>query len=143
MKLDKTIQRIDQTKATKAATIKTMLHAGLMASIITAILVHRHHLATRPQEGAEREVAPLHQMQVARVLYKHADTIAFAMELDEAGEHDKADVAWQLAADKLNRNATDPNWRRRPSTLDKLRGTKQSPPRKVAKRASHAKAILK
>lgn len=49
MKLDKSIQRKDQTKATKAATIKTMLYAGFIASSITAILVHRHHLATHPE----------------------------------------------------------------------------------------------
>lgn len=143
MKLDKTIQRLDQTKATKAATIRTMLHAGLLASIITAILVHRHHINTRPKPGTERTEAPLHPMQVARVLYKHADTIAYAMELEEWGQEEKAAIAWQLAVDKINKNARDPNWRRRPSTLDKLRGTKQSPPRKAAKRASHAKAVLK
>jgi hypothetical protein len=57
MKLDKTIQRIDQTKATKAATIKTMLHAGLLASNITTTLLHRHHLATRSKKGANRKVA--------------------------------------------------------------------------------------
>lgn len=143
MKLDKSIQRLDQTKGTKAATIKTMLHAGLLASIITAILVHRHHLATRPKKGEERTAAPLHPMQVARVLYKHADTIAYAMEMEEWGKHEEAAFAWKFAVDKINKNAADPNWRRRPSTLDKLRGSKQSPPRKVAKRASHPKAILK
>lgn len=143
MKLDKTIQRIDQAKAIKAETVRTLLHAGLMASTITAILVHRHHLATRPRKGANRNVAPLHPMQVARALFQHASTIAFAMELDEWGEHSKAEFAWQLAADKINKIGADPNWRRRPSTLDKLRGTRQSPPRKAAKRASQAKAILK
>lgn len=143
MKLDKTIQRLDQTKGTKPATIKIMLHAGLLASIINAILVHKHHLATRPKRGASRSVAPLHPMQVARALYQHATTIAYAMEMDEWGEQDKAQFAWQLAAEKINKNGADPNWRRRPSTLDKLRGTKQSPPRKAVKRASHAKAVLK
>lgn len=143
MKLDKSIQRIDQTKATKAASIKAMRHAGLMASIITAILVHRHHLATRPKQGASRKTAPLHPMQVARVLYKHADTIAYAMELEEWGKHEEAAFAWQLAADKINKNATDPNWQRRPSTLDILRGTKQSPPKKSAKPASQPKVVLK
>jgi hypothetical protein len=64
IKLGKCINRLLQTRGTNA---KTMRHAGMTASIITAIQVNRHHPATRPRMGAVREVAPLHPMQVARV----------------------------------------------------------------------------
>lgn len=142
-KLDKSVHQLDETAATKATSVRTMLHAGLMASVITAIVVHRHHLATRPKAGAQREVAPLHPMQVARVLHKQSELIAYALELDAWGETEKACQTWEYIAMKLNKNAVDPNWRRRPSTLDRVRGTKPTPPRKRAARASHAKAILK
>ena len=129
--------------ATRECSVKTMLHASLLASTITTIAVHAHHLKTRPEVGKTRKVAPLHPMQVARVFARFAELIALAMEMDEAGQREKATDAWDWLAQSINRKAEDPNWRRRPSTLDILRGTKQSPPRKVAKRASHAKAILK
>ena len=142
-KLDKSIHRLDETMATKACSVKTMLHASLLASTLTTIAVHEHHLKTRPEVGKTRQVAPLHPMQVARVFARFAELIAFAMEMDEAGERERATDAWAWLAQSINRKAEDPNWRRRPSTLDILRGTKQSPPRKVAKRASRAKVVLK
>lgn len=142
-KLDKSVHQLDETMATKPTTVKTMLHAGLMASIITAIVVHRHHLATRPKPGGQREVAPFHPMQAARVLYKQGELIAYALEMEANGDAARARSAWEYVAMKLNTKATDPNWRRRPSTLDRVRGTKPTPSRKAAKRASHAKAILK
>jgi hypothetical protein len=143
MKLDKSIHRLDESKATKACSVKTMLHASLLASTITAIAVHLNHLKTRPEPGTARSVAPFHPMQVARVFHRQGDTIAYALEMDEAGAQDEAETAWEFVAQRLNKNGVDPNWRRRPSTLDVLRGTKKSPPRKGARPRSHAKPLLK
>lgn len=143
MKLDKSVHRLDETMATKATSVRTMLHASLLASTITAIAVHLHHLKTRPKAGKTRTVPPLHPMQVARVFDRKSDTIAYAMEMDEQGELDAANMAWEMVARSLALKAEDPNWRRRPSTLDKLRGTKQSSPRKRAKRVSQTMSPVK
>lgn len=143
MKLDKSIHRLDESMATKVCSVKTMLHASLLASTITAIAVHMHHLATRPKSGQAREVAPWHPMQVARVLHRQGDLIAHALEMEDLGEVEKARHGWEFLAFAINKQAVDPNWRRRPSTLDVLRGSKKSPPRKSVKRDSHSKGLLK
>lgn len=145
-KLDKSVNRLDETTATKAASVMTMLHASLLASIITAILVHQHHLKTRPKNGGPRRTAPLHPMQVAKLLDRDNVHIASAMELDETegpGAELAAKTLWDAVALGLDRLATDPNWRRRPSVLDRLRGTKPSPARKRSKSRFQAKALLK
>jgi hypothetical protein len=77
------------------------------------------------------------------VLHKQGELIAYALEMEALGEPDRARGAWEYVALTLNTKAIDPNWRRRPATLDRVRGTKPTPPRKRAERTSHPKAILK
>src|SRR6185312_9661805 len=87
MKLDKTANRLDETTATKATSVRTMLHASLLASTIAAIVVHLHHLQTKPKGEGPRNVAPLHPMAVAKVFDRKADAIAEAMDSDDRGDH--------------------------------------------------------
>jgi hypothetical protein len=61
-KLDKSVHRLDQIDAERPCSLKTLLHASLVASTIAAVLAHRHNLNTRPQQaGASRPEAPLHR----------------------------------------------------------------------------------
>jgi putative transposase len=143
MKLDKTVNRLDETTATKATSVRTMLHASLLASTIAAIAVHLHHLQTRPKCDGTRKVAPLNPMAVAKVFDRKADTIADAMDSDDRGDAKGALLFWDKVALALERGGEDVNWKRRPSTLDRMRGTRPTPARKSVKSTSQAAKVLK
>ena len=52
--------------AERACSVKTLLHASLIASMIAALLAHTHHRQTRPsQEGEPRTAAPLPPRRLA------------------------------------------------------------------------------
>lgn len=133
-KLDKTANRLDETDAEKPWTLKAMLHASLIASVLTALIVHRHHMATKPRAGRSRDVAPLHQMLVSRVVAEEHLAIARAL----LTKMSIKDELWDELARVIGRAGHDPNWRRRPSTLDRLRGSKVQPIKKARKKAQHA-----
>lgn len=124
IKLDKSVHRLDQIAAERPCSVKTLLHASLVASTIAAVLAHRHNLNTRPQQaGASRTEAPLHIRLLALQMAVSAQFIAHAFELKGTG----AKRRWAKIAELLTHAGTDPNWRRRPSVLDQLRGWKRQP----------------
>jgi hypothetical protein len=122
IKLDKSVHRLDQIDAERPCSLKTLLHASLMASTIAAVLAHRHNLNTRPQAaGAPRTAAPLHTRLLALQMAVSCQFIAQAFELKGTA----AKRRWDKIAELLTHAGTDPNWRRRPSVLDELRGWKR------------------
>jgi putative transposase len=124
IKLDKSVHRLDAIDAERPCSLKTLLHASLMASTIAAILAHTHNLQTRPQQpGAPRMEAPLHPRRVALQLAVSCQSIAQAFDL----KGDEAQQRWDKLAAILTHSGKDPNWRRRPSVLDQLRGWKRQP----------------
>ena len=130
IRLDKSVNRLDAIDAEQPCTLKTLLHAALMASTIAAILAHIHNIQTRPRQvGAPRTEAPLHPRRLALQLAVSCQSIAQAFELQGA----EATQRWHKIAALLTHTGKDPNWRRRPSVLDQLRGWKRQP-------VSHTKA---
>jgi putative transposase len=130
IKLDKSVHRLDQIDAERPCSVKTLLHASLIASTIAAILAHTHNLQTRPpQAGAPRTEAPLHPRRLALQLAVSCQSIAQAFDLQGS----EATQRWNKIAALLTHSGKDPNWRRRPSALDQLRGWKRQP---VARRQS-------
>jgi len=124
IKLDKSVHRLDQVDAERPCSVKTLLHASLIASIITALLVHAHNWETRPsREGEPRTEAPLHPRRLALQLAVSCQAIAQAFDLKGA----QAKRHWQEIAELLMHSGKDPNWRRRPSVLDQLRGWNRQP----------------
>lgn len=122
--MDKSVHRLDEVDSERSCSLKTLLHAALIASIIAALLAHTHNRQTRPQqEGAPRTEAPLHPRRLALQLAVSCQTIAqaFALRGIEAKRH------WQQIADLLTHSGRDPSWRGRPSVLDQLRGWKRQP----------------
>jgi putative transposase len=132
IKLDKSVHRLDQIDAERPCSVKTLLHASLIASIIAALLTHTHNMQTRPpQEGTPRTEAPLHPRRLALQLAVSCQSMAQAFDLKGAAARRR----WQQIAALLMHSGKDPNWRRRPSVLDQLRGWKrQSVARKKANR---------
>ena len=124
IKLDKSVHRLDEIDSERPCSLKTLLHASLIASSIAAILAHRHNLHTRPQQaGAPRTEAPLHTRLLALQLAVSCQSIAQAFDLQGA----EAKQRWNKIAELLTHSGRDPNWRRRPSVLDQLRGWKRQP----------------
>jgi hypothetical protein len=124
IKVDKSVHRLDQIEAERPCPVKTLLHASLIASIIAALLAHRHNLQTHPpQAGMYRTEPPVHARRLALQLAVSCQSIAEALALKGAVVKRR----WQQLADLLTHSGRDPNWRRRPSVLDQLRGWKRQP----------------
>jgi Transposase DDE domain len=124
IKLDKSVHRLDASDAERPCSLKALLQASLLASILAALLAHTHHLKTRPKEaGAPRIEAPLHPRRLALQLAVSCQSIAQAFDL----KGDEATRRWDKIAELLTHAGKDPNWRRRPSLLDQLRGWKRQP----------------
>ena len=137
--LDKGAYRLDEGKGERTCSIKALLHASLIASILTGLLVHKHTLQTRPsREGEQRTVAPIHQGLVSKCLLQWAYSIARAFEL----VGDAADREWERLAANLTHAAKDPAWRSNPSVLDQMRGWGRPSPKALAKRLRAALATL-
>jgi hypothetical protein len=124
LNLDTSVHRLDQVDAERACSVKTLLHASLLASILAALLAHPHHRQTRPsQAGEPRTEAPLHPRRLALQLAGSCQSIAQAFDCKGGA----AKRRWQQIAEVLTHSGRDPNWRRRPSVLDQLRGWKRPP----------------
>jgi hypothetical protein len=131
IKLDKSVHRLDQIDAERPCLVKTLLHASLIASIIAALLAHTHNARLRPpQEGTPQTKAPFHPRRIALQLAVSCQSIAQALDLTGVA----AKRRWQQIAALLMHSGKNPNWRRRPSVLDQLRGWKRQPV--VRKRAN-------
>jgi putative transposase len=124
IRLDKSVHRLDHVDAERPCSVKTLLHASRIASLIAALLAHTHNQQTHPQqEGAPRTEAPLHPRRLALQLAVSCQSIAQAFDLQGI----EAQHRWQQIAAVLIHSGRDPNWRRRPSVLDQLRGWKRQP----------------
>jgi DDE family transposase len=124
IRLDQSVNRLDEIETEQPCTLKTLLYASLVASTLAALLAHTHNVKTRPQQaGAPRTEAPLHPRRLALQLAVSCQSIAQAFELKGA----EATQRWNKIAELLTHSGKDPNWRRRPSVLDHLRGWKRQP----------------
>src|SRR5882724_2336528 len=59
---DTSVHRLDQVEAERPSSVKTLLHASRIASMMTTLLAHAHHWATRPRGrgslGRRRHCSP-------------------------------------------------------------------------------------
>ena len=124
IRLEKSVHRLAALDAERPCSLKTLLHASRIASTIAALLAHTHNVQTRPpQLGTPRREAPLHPRRLAVPLAVSCPSIAQTFELQGV----KATRRWNKMAELLTPSGRDPNWRRRPSVLDQLRGWKRQP----------------
>jgi hypothetical protein len=138
IRLDKSVNRLDAIDAEPPCSLKTLLHASRIASTIAALLAHTHNLKTRPPQGdVSRTEAPLHPRRLALQLAVSGQSIAQAFDLKATA----AKRQWDKMAALLTHSGKDPNWRRRPSVLDQLRGGKRQPVIRKKNSHHHLKAV--
>lgn len=114
-KRDKGGARLDQIDAEKPESVYALVYSSLLRTMIANHLVYLD-LRDRP-----RDRAPLHGMAVALALNVCWHVVTTAIELDEPKR-------WDKLARVIRARGHDPNWRHRPSVLDRLRGI-TAPPR--------------
>lgn len=138
-KLDKGSYRLDEGKGARTCSINALLHASLIASVLTGMLVHKHTLETRPAQPCDQRTRPpLHQGLVSKCLIQWAAGIALAFEL----EGEAATKRWAHLAAALESGASDPNWRSKPSVLDRIRGWGGRPATRAARSARRRPAEI-
>lgn len=116
-KLDKSCMKLDKIDARTPESVRIVLRAALIGSILVNFIVHRAHL----KEGLRarkkvRDRAPIHPMALARMLAVMAVMIGRTMR-----DPDSA-AAWEHIASAALAGGRDPNWRNAPSIHDELRG---------------------
>ena len=134
-KLDKSGAQLDQIRATTESSVRIQLAAKLLHSLIVDVLVHRDNLE-RTRNGYVCR-GPLHRLALAYAIRsRHVLLVAALLAADTPLEQ------WDRLADQIADDGRDPNWRNRPSVLDRLLGltAPRGRPRKKKLRDCHASA---
>ena len=127
-KLNKSDVGLRHLDGRKVESVHTMLYASLLGSVIINRLVHHDHrelFATWKQ----RPRGPLHVRLVALALATCHGKLARALTEPEMGEE-----SWQRAIAVIEGSGRDPNWRSRPSVLDRMLGFTAPPGRRRGKK---------
>lgn len=114
-KLDKSGGQLDQIRATTESSVRIQLAAKLLHSLIVDVLIHRDNLE-RTRNGHVCR-GPLHRLSLAYALRaQHVMLVSALLYCDTPIEY------WNRLADHIAEGGRDPNWRGRPSVLDRLLG---------------------
>lgn len=137
-KVDKTGARLDEIKAEKAVSIRILLLSSLLNTTIARAIVQSEKLASRKgrKAGDPASRPPLHPILVMRALATMHGTVCELL-LSE----DKRLSDWSRLMAKLRHLGHDPNWRRRPSVLDRLQGLTAPPGRRRRSKASRVSTV--
>jgi hypothetical protein len=113
-KLDKSDFCLDELDCRKPCSARTMIYASLLGSSIAGRLVHADHCALA---DAKRPMTrgPMHVRLVALALASMHSDLTDALTADTPKK-------WEKFASLIRHMASDPNWRRRPSVLDRMLG---------------------
>lgn len=114
-KLDKSGAQLDQIRATTESSVRIQLCAKLLHSLIVDVLIHQDNL-DRVRNGYVCR-GPLHRLSLAyAVRSRHALLVVALLACDTPPEQ------WNRLAELIAEDGRDPNWRNRPSILDRLLG---------------------
>ncbi len=117
-KLCKSAFRLDQVTAKSPISAEVLVHAAMMASIIANAFVHGDHLS-RGFEGEtcpKLKESPLHAMLAAKMFAANGMLIASMLASDSTPME-----SWDAMAGRIRHHSLDPNWRRSPSALDRVK----------------------
>lgn len=114
-KLDKSGAQLDQIRATTESSVRIQLASKLLHSLLVDVLIHRDNLERESNGHVHR--GPLHRLSLSfSIRSRHALLLTFLLAGDTPLE------AWNRLAGLIAADGRDPNWRRRPSVLDRLLG---------------------
>ena len=120
-KVEKMGTRLDEISARAPISVRVLLLASLLNATLARILVHQERLSLRKEMArdhlTEPPRAPLHQIAMVRAM-RVITSHLIAMFTEE----DSLAVDWDDALSRLRSLARDPNWRRKPSLLDRMLG---------------------
>ena len=131
-KVDKAGARLDEITARRPVSARILVLATLLNTTIARTLVQSEKLAVvvakkDPSEPAAR--APLHPILTMRALSSAHGTIIRLL-LSDTSELPE----WRKLMSRLRDFGSDPNWRRRPSVLDRIQGLTAPPKARRARR---------
>lgn len=118
-KLAKSSCRLDHVQAETQVSALILIHAAMVASILANAIVHAAAIA-RGEVGARvvrLKAAPLHPMLVAKMVAQMAHSLATTMATPRT-----TPAEWDRLASLIRHMGHDPNWRRRPSAIDVVKG---------------------
>ncbi len=114
-KLDKSGAQLDQIRSTTESSVRIQIAAKLLHSLIVDVLIHRDNLE-RIQNGYVY-CGPLHRLRLAYALRARYALLITALFYSNISFD-----YWDHLADVIAEDGRDPNWRSRPSVLDRLLG---------------------
>lgn len=132
-KVDKAGARLDEISARKPVSARILVLATLLNTTIARTVVQSEKLAIvalkkDPGEPAARP--PLHPILLMRALASAHGTITRLLL-----SHTRELPEWRKLMSRLRDFGSDPNWRRRPSVLDRIQGLTAPPKPRRAPRA--------
>lgn len=131
-KVDKAGARLDEITARRPVSARILVLATLLNTTIARTIVQSEKLAIiatkkNPSEPASR--APLHPVLLMRALASAHGTINRLLQSDTPELPE-----WRKLMSRLRDFGSDPNWRRRPSVLDRIQGLTAPPKARRARR---------
>ncbi len=126
-KVDKAGARLDEIGARKGVSIRILLLASLLNTTIARTIVQSEKLTNLKGRGPREPTTrpPLHPILLVRALAIMHNKVAELLLSD-----DPRILDWNSLMAKLRLLSHDPNWRRRPSVLDKIQGLTAPPGRR-------------
>jgi hypothetical protein len=133
-KVDKAGARLDEITARRPVSARILVLATLLNTTISRTIVQSEKLAVvaakkSPSEPASRP--PLHPILLMRALASSHGTINRLLQSDTS-----ALPEWRKLMSRLRDFGSDPNWRQRPSVLDRIQGLTAPPKPRRARRTA-------
>jgi hypothetical protein len=124
-KVEKAGARLDEITARKPVSAMVLVLATLLNATIARTIVQSEKIAVVTEKRSADDPAsraPLHPILLMRALSSAHGTITRLL-----WDTDDQPPAWEKLMLRLRYLGSDPNWRRRPSVLDRIQGLKAPP----------------
>lgn len=118
-KLCKSAMSVEEIFARTESSARIVVHAAMLAAILAQAIAHEEHVA-RGWTGTRRRAittAPIHPVAVAERMARMSGDVGLALADPETPLE-----RWNALALVLVGLSADPNWRRRPSAIDVVKG---------------------
>jgi hypothetical protein len=118
-KICKSAMSVEEIFARTDSSARTLIHSAMLASVLAHSIAHEEHIL-RGWVGEKRRAiseSPIHPIAVALKITRNCQGLA-----DALANPDTAAAFWDRQVAILIGLSADPNWRRKPSALDVVKG---------------------